>query len=360
MKLSDKDAVYIIAEAGVNHNGDFEKAMALVEVAADAGADAVKFQTFNARLLAAQSAPKAAYQKRSTGEADSQLEMLLKLELPHEWHYELQARCKELGISFLSTAFDRESLDFLNTLELPFYKIASGEITNGPMLWHFAQAGKSIILSTGMATLGEIEQALAVLAHGMTHSEEPKSLEEVWRNWAQPHARHLVDERVSLLHCTSQYPARLDEVNLRAMDTLSETFQLPVGYSDHTEGVLVSIAAVARGASIIEKHFTLDRRLPGPDHGASLNPIELKLMVEQIRAVEAALGAHRKVPQGSEWDTRKAARQSIVIAKPVKEGQVIRMEDLTTARAGGGIMPMHIWDLVGTNAKQSYEIGDVL
>lgn len=360
MTLPDNDRVYIIAEAGVNHNGDFEKAMALVEVAACAGADAVKFQTFNARLLAAKSAPKAAYQKISTGEVDSQLEMLMKLELPHEWHYKLQARCEELGLSFLSTAFDRESLDFLNTLDLPFYKVPSGEITNGPLLWHFAQAGKPVILSTGMATLGEIEMALAVLAHGMICSEEPKSLEEVWRNWAQPRARLLVEERVSLLHCTSQYPARFDEVNLKALDTLSTTFQLPVGYSDHTEGVLVPIAAVARGASIIEKHFTLDRGLPGPDHAASLNPIELKLMVEQIRTIEAILGTHRKVPQGSEWDTRKAARQSIVVVRPIEAGQEIRKEDLSTARAGGGIIPMYIWDLVGTNAKQSYKIGDVL
>lgn len=358
MNYFECGSVYIIAEAGVNHNGDYDKALALVEAAADAGADAVKFQTFNARLLASARAPKAAYQKHNTGEQDSQLEMLLKLELPHDWHYLLQARSRALGLDFLSTAFDHESLLFLNGLELPVYKIASGEITNGPMLWSVARAGRPMILSTGMATLGEIDQALAVLAHGLEFDSPPQSLETVWLNWARPQARALVAERVALLHCTSQYPASPSEVNLRAMDVLKNTFGLPVGYSDHTEGVVASVAAVARNACIVEKHFTLDRTLPGPDHAASLLPGELKAMVEQIRQVEQMLGQATKVPQASEWDTRKAARQSLVFARPVSRGQQIVAEDLTSARRGGGMVPMHAWDLIGQMAERDHAAGD--
>lgn len=358
MNYFERDSVYIIAEAGVNHNGDYEKAMALVEAAAQAGADAVKFQTFNARLLASSSAPKAAYQKRNTGEADSQLEMLLKLELPHAWHYPLQARARELGLDFLSTAFDQESLEFLNTLELPVYKIPSGEITNGPLLWNIAQCGRPMILSTGMATLGEIDQALAVLAHALTFETPPRDLEEVWRNWARPEARARVVERVALLHCTSQYPAQPAEVNLRAMDVLKNTFGLPVGYSDHTEGILASVAAAARNACVVEKHFTLDRTLPGPDHAASLAPDELKEMVGQIRLVEQMMGLAAKVPQASEWDTRKAARQSLIFARPVGKDQRIAAQDLTSARRGGGTSPMQTWDLIGQLAERDHEAGE--
>lgn len=358
MNFFERDSVYIIAEAGVNHDGDYGKAFALVEAAAHAGADAVKFQTFNARLLAAASAPKAAYQKRNTGEQDSQLEMLLKLELPQAWHAPLQARASELGMDFLSTAFDHESLEFLNGIDLPVYKIASGEITNGPMLWRVARAGRPMILSTGMATLGEIDQALAVLAHGLEFEQAPEGLEAIWLNWSRPQARTLVASKVALLHCTSQYPARTSEVSLRAMDVLKSTFGLPVGYSDHTEGALASVAAVARGACIVEKHFTLDRTLPGPDHAASLAPDELKSMVEQVRRVEEMLGQRAKVPQASEWDTRKAARQSLVFARPVARGQQIMAEDISTARLGGGLDPMHIWDLVGQAAERDYAKGD--
>lgn len=358
MNYFERGSVYIIAEAGVNHNGDYEKAMALVEAAAQAGADAVKFQTFNARLLASSSAPKAAYQKRNTGEEDSQLEMLLKLELPHAWHYSLQARARELGLDFLSTAFDHESLAFLDELELPVYKIPSGEITNGPLLWSIARGARPMILSTGMATLGEIDQALAVLAHGLEFKTPPQSLEEVWLNWVRPEARARVTERVALLHCTSQYPARPAEVNLRAMDVLKNTFGLPVGYSDHTEGVLASVAAVARNACIVEKHFTLDRSLPGPDHAASLAPDELKEMIDHIRLVEQMMGLAAKVPQASEWDTRKAARQSLTFVRDLKQGQFITAEDLGAARQGGGASPMQTWDFIGSRASVDYKAGD--
>lgn len=358
MNFFQRERVYIIAEAGVNHNGDYESALALVDAAADAGADAVKFQTFNARLLAAANAPKAAYQKRNTGDEDNQLGMLLKLELPQAWHAPLQARAQELGIDFLSTAFDSQSLVFLNTLDLPLYKIASGEITNGPMLWKVARAGRSMILSTGMATLGEIDQALAVLAHGLEFAEPPRSLEQVLANWGRDEARQRVAEKVALLHCTSQYPTRLEEVNLQAMDLLADVFDLPVGYSDHTEGLLVSLAAVARGAKIIEKHFTLNRAMPGPDHAASLEPDDLKTMVLQIRQVERALGDRRKTPQASEWDTRKAARQSLTFVHNMAEGQPIMADDLGTARQGGGTSPMYAWDLIGTPAVRAFKAGD--
>ncbi len=350
--------VYIIAEAGVNHNGDKDKAFALINYAADAGADAVKFQTFSADRLASQSAPKAAYQQRTTDAQESQVAMLKRLELPYAWHIELQKHAKERGIQFLSTAFDSESLAFLETLDLPFYKIPSGELTNAPLLWRFAKTGKKLVLSTGMATLGEVEQALAVLAHGMRHDLEPSSMNDVWRWWAGPEAHNDIGARVSLLHCTSQYPTLMPEVNLTAIDTLRAAFGLPVGYSDHTQGALIPIAAVARGATILEKHFTLDRALPGPDHAASLEPKELSAMVRDIRAVVAALGDGRKYPQPSEWDSRLAARQGVVAARALRAGQVLTADDLTTARDGTGAGAMRYWDLIGQTAPRDLDVGD--
>lgn len=352
--------VRIIAEAGVNHNGEREKAFALVEAAAEAGADAVKFQTFSAERLAAASAPKARYQQTTTDSSESQLAMLKKLELPEEWHIELQTHARKLGVEFISTAFDMESLAFLQTLDLPYYKIPSGEITNGPLLWAFAKTQKELILSTGMATLGEVEQALAIVAHGFCNRHEPESLEDVWRFWSSDEARMALHSRVSLLHCTSQYPTPMEEVNLRAMDTLRSSFGLPVGYSDHTQGLLIPVAAVARGATLIEKHFTLDRSLPGPDHTASLEPAELSEMVAQIRAIELALGSGAKKPQLSEWDTRGAARQQIIATSSLEKGQVIRRNDLGTARCGRGLSPVHVWDLVGTKSSTGLSPGDIV
>jgi len=352
--------VKIIAEAGVNHNGDRDLAFELVRIAAKSGADAVKFQTFSAERLAALSAPKAAYQEVTTGARESQLEMLKKLELPEEWHVELQAYSRELGIDFISTAFDTESLAFLETLKLPFYKIPSGEITNGPLLLAFAQTGKKLIVSTGMATLSEIEQALAVLAYGCCHAADPEGLSEVWQFWSTEQARTVTAERISLLHCTSQYPAPFEEINLKAMDTLSAAFALPVGYSDHSAGLLIPTAAVARGASIIEKHFTADRNLPGPDHKASLEPDELGEMVKQIRQLEIALGDGIKRPQPSEWNTRDAARQQITFSEAVAAGQLISRNALSTARCGRGVSPVNLWDYVGERADRDYLPGDVL
>jgi N-acetylneuraminate synthase len=351
--------VKVIAEAGVNHNGDRQTAFDLVRVAAESGADAVKFQTFNAERLAAMSAPKARYQQQTTDSLESQLEMLKRLELPEAWHRELQDYAESLGIVFISTAFDTHSLGFLQSLNLPFYKVPSGEITNGPLLLAFARTGKDLIISTGMCTLAEIEQALAVVAYGYCNEHEPGSLEDVWRFWSTDGARVAIERKVTLLHCTSQYPTPMHEVNLRAMDTLASAFGLPVGYSDHTQGLMVSVAAVARGAVVIEKHFTLDRNLPGPDHRASLEPDELANMIRQIRDIEQAMGDGSKRPQLSEWDTRQAARQQLLFSEPVQKGQVITRQALTTARCGRGISPMGLWDLVGSTATRDYKAGEV-
>ena len=351
--------VYVIAEAGVNHNGDLELARRLVDCAAEAGADAVKFQTFDAKKLATRFAPKASYQERSTNASESQLEMLSKLELPHEWHYELHERARSRGIQFLSTAFDTDSLIFLEELDMPFYKVPSGELTNGPLLWQFARQRRPMVVSTGMSTMSEVEQALTVIAHAFNTDQEPADEAELWRGWSNPAWRDSVKERVTLLHCTSQYPTAMDEVNLRAMDTLA-AFGLPIGYSDHTEGILIPMAAVARGATLIEKHFTLDRAMSGPDHRASLEPDELKLMVNQIRRLQQAMGDGAKCPQPSEWNTRQAARQHVVAARNITAGAILTRQDLTTARSGGGIQAMALWSLVGTSARYDFAVGEPL
>ncbi|MFK7160468.1 N-acetylneuraminate synthase [Marinospirillum sp. MEB164] len=353
-------SVLIIAEAGVNHNGDRDLAFQLVSAAADSGADAVKFQTFNAERLAAATAPKAQYQKENTETSESQLAMLKKLELPASWHKDLQDYAQQKGIIFISTAFDLQSLEYLQTLDLPFYKIPSGEITNARLLWAFAATGKPCILSTGMATISEVEQALAILAHGYSFDREPRSLNETWEFWSQPQAYEAIKDQVTLLHCTSCYPTPLDQVNLKAMDTLRATFALPVGYSDHTQGLLVPVAAAARGATIIEKHFTLGRHLPGPDQKASLEPHELKELVQQVRAVEQTLGSGRKVPQPAERDTRQVARQSLLVAHAVQQGETLDKTTLTTARTGQGISAIHYWDYLGTPASKDYQPGEAL
>ncbi|MCI8210377.1 N-acetylneuraminate synthase [Pseudomonas sp. S25] len=360
MNTQNKDAVYIIAEAGVNHNGDRERAFELVDIAADAGADAVKFQTFDARKLASVKAPKAGYQKRTTDQSESQLEMLKKLELPREWHRDLLIHANKRGIDFLSTAFDGDSLDFLATLKIPLFKVPSGELTNGPLLWKFARTGLPLVLSTGMATLSEVEQGLAIIAHAKGHEREPASMEEVWKYWSQPDAQKLLVDSVTLLHCTSQYPTPLEEVNLRAMDTLKHAFGLAVGYSDHTEGLLVPVAAVARGAKVIEKHFTTDRSLPGPDHKASLEPAELREMVSRIRALEKILGDGRKAPHPTEWDTRLAAKQQVVAARAIPAGQTFVRDDLTTARCGAGLPAVLLWEKIGCPASRAYEPGEII
>ena len=352
-------SVYVIAEAGVNHNGDLALAHKLVECAADAGADAVKFQTFKARKLATRTAPKALYQKNGDS-TESQLAMLCKLELPREWHFELRDHARSRGIQFLSTAFDSDSLSFLEELEMPFYKVSSGELTNGPLLWQFAHTHRPLVVSTGMATISEVEQALAVIAHSLNSDREPSDEAEIWHSWSKESWRGKLRGQVTLLHCTSQYPTPMNEVNLRAMDAL-KVFGLPVGYSDHTEGLLIPVAAVARGAKLIEKHFTLDRAMPGPDHRASLEPKELKKMVSQIRKLQQAMGDGAKCPQPSEWNTLQAARQRVVAAKDLCSGAVLTREDLATARSDGrGLSAMALWGLVGVTIDRDIRAGELV
>jgi len=329
--LEESGHITIIAEAGVNHNGDPELAMAMVEAAAKAGADVVKFQTFTAANVIASGTPKAAYQQRATGNGESQLDMARRLELPAGAFRALAEHCRRCGIGFLSTPFDADSVDLLLDIGVGIMKIPSGEITNLPLLRKIGAAGTDVLLSTGMATLGEIEAALAVL--------EDCGLER---------------ERVTVLHCCTEYPAPFEAVNLRAMDTIRQAFQVRVGYSDHTPGITVAVAAAARGATVIEKHFTLDKGLPGPDHAASLEPEELGDLVRAVRQVEAALGNGLKRPQPAEEANRLVVRRSIVAARPIRKGELLTAENLTTKRPGTGLSPMS-WDSVlGTRAVRDF------
>lgn len=352
----------IIAEAGVNHNGDPGLARDLVSAAHRAGADIVKFQTFKAKNIVTEKATQAAYQKKNIGKEESQFDMLQRLELSHELHYELVDYCNQLGIEFLSTAFDDESLDFLvNDLGLKRLKLPSGEITNAPLVLKHAQTGCDLIVSTGMATMAEIESVLGVIAFGYLNPNateaERKDFEAAY---ASDEGQLILREKVTVLHCTTEYPAPMDEINLRAMDTIAETFKLKVGYSDHTQGITVPIAAVAKGAGIIEKHFTLDRNLEGPDHKASLEPNELEAMVESIRDIEKALGDGVKRPTVSEINNKDIARKSLVAVNPLKKGQVITADDIAVKRPGGGRSPYDYWKIIGQQCNQNYQPGDTL
>lgn len=321
----------IIAEAGVNHNGDLAMAKRLIEVAAEAGVDLVKFQTFSADRLATSSASKADYQAQSTDADESQQAMLRRLELSSQMHHELISHCQRHGIRFFSTGFDIESLDFLMGLGLDRIKVPSGEITNLPYLRRVAAHGKPVILSTGMASLGDIEAAIAVLQDG-----------------------GIVRQQITVLHCNTEYPTPMADVNLRAMRNIGRAFDVAVGYSDHTAGIEVAIAAVALGASVIEKHFTLDRNLPGPDHAASLEPEELKAMVAAIRNIELALGDGVKRPSPSESKNRPIARKSIVASRAIRVGQPFTEDNITTKRPGTGISPMRWDEVIGCIATRDY------
>ena len=355
-----KDGVYIIAEAGVNHNGRMDLALDLVQAASEVGADAIKFQTFKADRLATSTVEKAGYQKQTTDALESQKDMLAKLELQSSCYSELQRFAHQRGIEFLSTAFDEDSLAFLTTLNLPVYKVPSGELTNAPLLWRFAKTFKPLIVSTGMATLSEVELALAIINYALQHEDEPRHLDDIWSFWSDRQFHDVLKDKVTLLHCTSQYPTPWNEVNLCAMDTLANAFGTKVGYSCHTLGTVIPIAAVARGAKIIEKHITLDRNLPGPDHKASIEVDEFKAMVSDIRALELALGNGIKAPQKSELDTRNQVRQSIIAAEHLPCGKKIERSDLTTKRAGHGLSPSNYWNLLGSITKRVYEPGDLL
>ncbi len=327
----------IIAEAGVNHNGDMELAKKLVKVAQEAKVDVIKFQSFVAEDLVTKSAEKATYQKKISDRSEFQLEMLQKLELNQFQHQELKRFANSVGLEFLSTGFDIRSMEMLLALGIERIKIPSGEITNLPYLRYVAAQGKEVILSTGMSTLKEIEIALEVLVQG-----------------------GIKLQNITVLHCTSNYPVRMDEVNLKAMTTIAKEFQVKIGYSDHTNGIEVALAAVALGATIIEKHFTLDRKLPGPDHIASLEPHELAALVTGIRNLEIALGSEAKEPTESEVQMRLVARKSIVAKEYIRKGQVFSRENLTVKRPGSGISPMQWEEIIGSISSRDYSPDDLI
>ena len=332
-----KEHIFIIAEAGVNHNGSPALARKLALAAKRAGADAVKFQTFKAELLASPAARKAGYQAAATGGKDSQLAMLKKLELSREAHVRLKAYCRRIGIGFLSSPFDLDSADFLLRLGLRTLKIPSGEITNLPLLRRLGSSGRKIIISTGMATLPEADAALKAL-----------------------YAAGAARRDITLLHCNTGYPTPLRDVNLKAMAAMGKKFGLKFGYSDHTEGIAVPVAAAALGAAVIEKHLTLDKRMKGPDHRASLEPAEFKAMTEAVRAVELALGAAVKKPSPSERKNAPAARKSLTAALPIARGERFTAENMAAMRPGGGLSPM-LWDkALGRKARRAFRPGEKL
>jgi N,N'-diacetyllegionaminate synthase len=327
----------VIAEAGVNHNGDLDLAKQLIDAAAQAGADLVKFQTFSADRIVVRKAAKADYQAQTTDKEESQYDMLRRLELSADMHKALIAHCAERKIGFFSTPFDIESVDLLVSLGQELFKIPSGELTNLPYVRHIGRLGKTVILSTGMATLGEVEAAIDVLEQAGT----PRT-------------------QISVLHCTTEYPTPMEEVNLRAMQGLQRVFGTAVGYSDHTPGLEVSIAAVAMGASIIEKHFTMDRNLPGPDHKASLEPDELSALVSAIRNIEIALGDGIKRLTPSEARNRPVMRKSLVASQPIQAGERFSAKNLTTKRPGTGISPMRWDEVLGRQASRNFEEDELI
>ena len=330
-------SVFIIAEAGVNHNGSVDLAKQLIDVAVDSGADAVKFQTFKAENLVAKNTQKADYQKQTTDESESQFEMIKKLELDFDIHKKLINYCKEKDIMFLSTPFDHESIDLLNELQLQIFKIPSGEITNLPYLRHIGSLNKIVFLSTGMSNLKEIGDALAILTNAGT-----------------------LNENITVLHANTMYPTPMEDVNLNAMQTIHKEFGVAVGYSDHTLGIEVDIAAVAMGASIIEKHFTLDKAMEGPDHKASLEPEELKAMVSAIRNIEKALGSNEKILSPSEEVNINIVRKSIVANQNIKKGDLLTDKNIAAKRPGGGISPMRWDEIIGTVASKDYNTDELI
>jgi len=353
------DRVFVIAEAGVNHNGSLDRALAMVDAAAGSGADAVKFQTFKAERLVSRAARKADYQVANTGEGGSQLEMLRRLELSEADHVAIRDRCCARGIEFMSTAFDQASMQFLVGLGMRAIKIPSGDLTAAPLVLAAARLRRPLIVSTGMATLQEIEQALGVIAFGLLGLQSPneKKFVDAYRS---TEGQAQLREFVTILHCVTEYPAPPGDVNLRAMDLMREMFRLPVGYSDHTLGMAVALAAVARGASVLEKHFTLDRELPGPDHKASLVPDELVCLVSNVRIIEQALGRPVKAPMASEVKNIAAARRSIVASSRIGRGDFFTLENLAIKRPGDGMSPYRLWGLLGERSPRDYESDEVI
>jgi len=352
---------YIIAEAGVNHNGSIELARTLIDLAVESGANAVKFQTFKTENLVTKKARQAHYQVENIGSETSQFDMLKKLELSYSEFEQLKAYCDEKKIEFLSTPFDQESVDFLvDEIGVNLVKIPSGEITNTPFIHYIATKKKPIILSTGMATLEDIHEALSFIAYGLAYPEEKVQIKAVQEFYHTKIAKKLLKDYVSLLHCTTEYPTPYNDINLLAMDHLKNEFQVNVGLSDHSEDIYVPVAAVARGAKVIEKHFTISRFLPGPDHRASLEPDELSELVKAIRIIEQSLGDGYKKPTINEQNNKIAARKSLVATKPIQVGEIFTEENLTIKRPGSGMGPSKYWSIIGTTASKCYEEDDLI
>lgn len=352
--------VYIIAEAGVNHNGSLRRAGEIVDAAWAAGANAVNFQTFRAEDVVTSYCGKARYQKAGTEKGQGRLEMLKRLELDEKAHRALMSHCAQRGIEFLSTPFDLKSVELLVRIGLKRLKLSSGEITNAPLLLKAASTGKPIILSTGMSTLAEVGDALGELAFGYLGAVRAPCVKAFKKAYASGAGRDALKGKVILLHCTTVYPAPFRDVNLRAMDTLRSAFSLPAGLSDHTEGTAVAIAAVARGASVIEKHFTLDKLLPGPGHLASLEPDELKDMVRAIRNVEDALGSPVKKPAPGEIENMAAVRKSLVASRNIKKGELFAKDNIAAKRPGNGVQPFFYWEFLGKKADKDFKKDEFL
>jgi N-acetylneuraminate synthase len=353
---------FIIAEAGVNHNGSLGLALKLVDSAIEAGVDAIKFQTFKAKNIVSKNAKKADYQSKNLISEDNfQYNMLESLELSEEQHVVISDYCKEKQIQFLSTPFDFESLDFLvHKMDIKIIKVASGEITNYPFLVRIAQKKLPLIISTGMSSIGEVELALGAIAFGLIGSTCKPSQNAFFNAYVSSEGQKLLKEFVSLLHCTSEYPAPFDEVNLKAMETLRQAFGLNIGFSDHTKGISIPIASVALGATIIEKHFTIDKNLNGPDHKASLDPYELKIMVNSIREVEQSIGHGKKIPSQSEFKNIDVVRKVLVAAKDISIGEIFTEENITLKRAGQGLSPIEYWRLLGIQSNNNFLKDDII
>ncbi len=353
--------VTVIAEAGVNHNGDLGRALELIEVAASGGADVVKFQTFTADAIALPTAPKAGYQEKTTPDEESQFEMLRRLELSPDDHWRLKKHADACDIGFLSTPFDRSSLSFLvNELGLDRIKLPSSDLTNIPLLVDAGRSGASLIVSTGMSSLGEVEMAMKAICFGLYTHVQPKNHTMIDEVYSDPAARMRLRDSVVLLHCTSNYPAAIGEVNLRAMGTLHNSFGVPVGYSDHTQGITAAIAATALGAVVIEKHLTLDRELPGPDHAASSEPAEFSSLVQAIREVESMLGSPIKSPASVELDHRLAMRKGLYAARDISAGIILSEDDIAVVRPTTAVGPEAYFDLLGSTTGRELRAGDPL
>lgn len=352
--------IKIIAEAGVNHNGSINTAYELIDAAHNAGADIVKFQTYRTENLVTRETKQAKYQVENTKKMESQYDMLKRLELSYVEFEKLKDYCDKKGIEFMSTGFDHESIDFLlNNLKQRAFKISSGDLTNAPLLFYIASKRVNIILSTGMATTDEIHKALSYIAYGLS-GQKDMSANKVKEFYSGKKAKNLLSQYVTVLHCTTEYPTPVSEVNLNTLDYLKKELQLPIGFSDHTEGILFPLVAAGKGVTVIEKHFTLDKSMPGPDHKASLNPPELKEMITKLKLVEKGLGSKEKVVSSSELENRKVARKSIVASEEIKNGEQFSVDNLDVKRAGSGISPFLFWDYIGEKADRNYQKDELI